>query len=98
VNVFPAEVEAVVSSHPAVREAVVVGVTDVRWGKRIHAVVVPIDPASPPSDAELERHCRARLAPPKVPKTFSLASEIPRSSVGKVRRREILERLERPAS
>src|SRR5206468_2329140 len=48
-NVYPAEVEAALSEHPAVGDVTVIGVPDAEWGKRVHAVVQPIDPTRPPA-------------------------------------------------
>lgn len=85
-NVYPAEVEAALSGHPGVGDVVVIGVPDVEWGKRVHAIVQPADPAQPPTVAELDRHCRDRLAAYKVPKTYEFTDSFLRSEAGKVRR------------
>jgi bile acid-coenzyme A ligase len=86
-NVFPAEVEAALSEHPGVRDAVAIGVTDPEWGRRVHAIVEPVEPARPPTDDELRAHCRERLTPYKVPKTFEIWTGDPlRSAAGKVNR------------
>ena len=85
-NVYPAEVEAALSGHPGVGDVVVIGVPDAEWGKRVHAIVQPRDPADPPTVANLDRHCRERLAGYKVPKTYEFAASFLRSEAGKVRR------------
>lgn len=85
-NVAPAEVEAVLESHPAVAEAAVHGVADQRWGERVVATVVLQSLASATAD-ELSGYCRVRLAGYKVPKAFSFAAELPRTSSGKLLRR-----------
>ncbi|MFN8512747.1 MAG: AMP-binding protein [Chloroflexia bacterium] len=85
-NVYPAEVEAVLSGHPAIGDVVVIGVPDVEWGKRVHAIVQPADPADPPAVADLDAYCRERLAAYKVPKTYEFADSFLRSEAGKVRR------------
>ena len=86
-NVWPAEVEAALTEHAGVRDAVVIGVTDPEWGRRVHAIVEPADPASPPSDDELRAHCRERLTAYKVPKTFEIWGEgALRTAAGKVNR------------
>ena len=86
-NVYPAEVEAVLAAHDAVIEAAVVGSEDVTWGQRVVAFVrtsAPIDAAS------LDVHCRAALAGYKVPREFRfVASPLPRTASGKVRRNEL---------
>lgn len=86
VNVYPAEVEAVLLEHPAVRDAVVVGVPDAEWGRRVHAIVEPSDRTSPPTDDELDRYLRARLHGAKRPKSYELIAQLPRDESGKIRR------------
>ena len=90
-NVYPAEVESCLSEHPLVADAAVIGLSDPRWGRRVHAVVLPRDPGLPPGAADLERHCRERLAPYKVPKTYEVVSALPRSEAGKLARRALVE-------
>lgn len=85
-NVAPAEVEAVLESHPAVAEAAVHGAPDPRWGERVVATVV-LHPDAAATDDELAGYCRVRLAGYKVPKAFSFAAELPRTSSGKLLRR-----------
>lgn len=84
-NVAPAEVEAVLVAHPAVADAAVVGRADALWGEAVTAFVVP-RPGVRLDAAQLHRHCTARLAPFKVPKSFELVSALPRTASGKVRR------------
>ena len=82
-NVYPAEIEDVLHAHPAVLEAAVVGVPDERWGEACAAFVV-LREGSNVGTEELQRLCRDRLARFKVPKTFTVVDELPRSSMGKV--------------
>jgi bile acid-coenzyme A ligase len=97
-NIFPAEVEAALSEHEGLADAVVIGLPDPEWGTRVHAVVQPADPANPPTEEELRAFCRARLAPYKVPKAFEVVDQVPRTSAGKVNRsRLVQERVEAPA-
>jgi long-chain acyl-CoA synthetase len=81
-NVYPSEIESVLSKHPAVQEAAVVGVTRGEGAESIKAFVVPGKPS--PSAEELLEHCRRFLAPYKVPKSFEFRSELPRTIHGKV--------------
>jgi bile acid-coenzyme A ligase len=85
-NVFPAEVENVLSEHPAVVDQVVVGVRDDEWGQRVHGIVQVADPAAPPTSEELRAFCRDRLAAYKVPKSFEVIERVPRTEAGKLNR------------
>jgi acyl-CoA synthetase (AMP-forming)/AMP-acid ligase II len=79
-KVYPEEVEAVLKAHPAITDAVVVGVPDDRWGSRVAAVVASTD--APPLEA-LQDHCRASLAGYKVPRSLTVVERIERSPAGK---------------
>ena len=68
-NVYPAEVEAALSEHSDVVDCAVVGVPDPEWGSRVHAIVQLRGGATATAD-DLRAHCRQRVAPYKVPKTF----------------------------
>ena len=81
-KVFPEEVEAALKSHPAVFDAVVVGVPDDRWVERVVAVVAP-RPGASPTLAQLADHCRTQLAGYKVPRQLTLVDEIVRTPAGK---------------
>ena len=82
-NVYPAEVEAALESHPRVRSSAVIGLPDEDLGNRVHAIV-QVDGDVP--DAELLAHLRGRLGPYKIPKTFERSTEPLRDDAGKVRR------------
>ncbi|HEX9766764.1 MAG TPA: AMP-binding protein [Nitriliruptorales bacterium] len=85
-NVFPAEVENTLSSHPGVADVVVIGVPDEDLGRRVHAIVVPADPEHPPSTDGLAAHARDRIAKYKIPRSWEFLDELPRNDVGKLRR------------
>jgi O-succinylbenzoic acid--CoA ligase len=87
VNVHPDEVEAVLAAHPGVAEAAVAGRPDPEWGQRVAAFVVPRDPASPPTLAELRAFVRERLAAAKAPRELVLVPALPRGPSGKLLRR-----------
>jgi O-succinylbenzoic acid--CoA ligase len=89
-NVAPAEVEAVLASHPAVAEAAVRGVPDAQWGERIVATIVLAAGASATA-SELESFCRVRIARYKVPKVFRFSLELPKTGSGKLLRRDLEE-------
>lgn len=85
-NVFPAEVETALSEHPQVNDVVVIGLADAEWGRRVHAIVEPVDPDDPPTADALKAYARERLAAYKVPKDFEIVARIPRTDAGKVNR------------
>jgi 3-oxocholest-4-en-26-oate---CoA ligase len=81
-KIFPEEVEAVLKAHPAVEDAVVVGLPDDRWGQRVAAVVQP-RPGAEVTLALLDAHCRASIAGYKVPRQLRVVPEIVRHPSGK---------------
>jgi acyl-CoA synthetase (AMP-forming)/AMP-acid ligase II len=81
-KIFPEEVEAALKSHPAVFDAVVVGVPDDRFGQRVAAVVAPRQGETPTLD-ELVEHARTKIAGYKVPRELHLVDEVTRSPSGK---------------
>lgn len=88
-NVWPTVVERALASHPAVAEVAVVGRADPEWGQRVVAVVVPADPAAPPTLAELRDHARATLPAYAAPTVLELADALPRTPGGKIRHRAL---------
>ncbi len=90
-NIFPSEIEKAIVAHPAVQDCAVVGVPDADWGEAVKAVV-ELKPGAAVDAAELAGFCRARLAGYKVPKSFEIWPELPRSAAGKVLRRKVRER------
>ena len=88
-QVWPREVEEVLSQHPSIAEAGVAGVPDAFRGEAVKAWVVLRTGASA-TEEELHRHCRAVLAPFKVPVAFEFRSELPKSLIGKILRRELV--------
>ena len=90
-NVYPAEVEAALIDHHKIADVVVIGLKDERWGRRVHAVVQPIDPSLPFSADEVIAYAKSRLAAYKVPKTVEFVQEIPRSAATKVNRRGLVD-------
>ena len=87
-NVYPVEVENVLCSHPAVREAAVVGTPSSVFGELVRAVVVLQDGAAA-TEAEIRKHCAERLASFKVPHKVAFTDALPRNPSGKVVKRWI---------
>jgi fatty-acyl-CoA synthase len=87
-NVFPREVEDLLSDHPAVEEASVLGVADEQFGQRLKAFVV-VRGGQTVSEDELKAHVRAHLASYKVPREIVFLDELPRNATGKVLKREL---------
>jgi bile acid-coenzyme A ligase len=90
-NVFPAEVEAALIDHPKIADVVVVGLNDLEWGRRVHAIIEPADPADAPTFDEVKAYVKSRLLPYKVPKSIELVDAIPRSEATKVNRGRLVE-------
>ena len=87
-NVYSAEVERAVLTHPAVADAAVIGVPDDRWGETVMAVVV-LAPGARLTLDELDAHCRDRLGGYKVPRRLEIADALPRNASGKVLKHEL---------
>jgi acyl-CoA synthetase (AMP-forming)/AMP-acid ligase II len=93
-SVAPAEVEAVLATHPDVLEAAVIGVPDPSWGELVCAVVVPAPGATPRLDA-LQRHCEGTLAGFKKPRRLECVAALPRTAAtGQVQRALLREQIQ----
>jgi long-chain acyl-CoA synthetase len=89
-NIYPAEVENALMSHPSVADAAVIGVPSERWGETVKAIVVAAPGASPTAE-ELIEHCRDRVARYKCPTSVDFADALPRNPSGKILKRELRE-------
>jgi fatty-acyl-CoA synthase len=90
-NVFPAEVEELLSSHESIQEAAAIGVDDEKFGQRLKAFVVLQDGAQLSED-EVKSYVKDNLANYKVPREVAFLDELPRNHTGKVLKRELAER------
>jgi acyl-CoA synthetase (AMP-forming)/AMP-acid ligase II len=90
-NVFPREVEDLLSDHDAVSEAAAIGVDDEEFGQRLRAFVVK-EEGREVSDEDLKSHVKANLAGYKVPREIVFVDELPRNATGKVLKRELADR------
>jgi acyl-CoA synthetase (AMP-forming)/AMP-acid ligase II len=89
-NVYSAEVENALSTHPSVAASAVIGVPSHQWGETVHAVVVAA-PNAHIDPAELQAHVRAQLANYKVPRSIDIVERLPLSGAGKVLKRQLRE-------
>jgi acyl-CoA synthetase (AMP-forming)/AMP-acid ligase II len=90
-NVYPAEVESVLFSHPAVADVAVIGVPDDQWGEAVKAVVV-LAPGASATAQDLIDYCRDKVAGYKRPKSVDFVDSLPRNPTGKILKRELRER------
>ena len=91
-NIYSAEVEAVLRTHPDVADVAVIAAPHERWGETPLAVVVATDGDQPPSLEELVAHCRTKLAAYKAPTRVEIVAELPRNASGKVVKPALRER------
>jgi fatty-acyl-CoA synthase len=90
VNVYPREIETVLTAHPDVAEAAVIGVPDDEWGERVRAFVALKSDARVGLE-ELMAYCQTELAGPKRPREITILDELPRNPTGKVLKRQLRE-------
>jgi long-chain acyl-CoA synthetase len=86
-NVYPNEIEEVIASHPGVLECAVIGVPDAKSGEAVKAFVVKKDPAVTVED--IVKFCSTQLTNYKVPKQIEFRTDLPKTNVGKILRREL---------
>jgi fatty-acyl-CoA synthase len=89
-NVFPQEVEELLGSHDSIKEAAVFGVDDEKFGQRLKAVIVTKG-GKKVSEDEIKKYVKSNLAGYKVPRDIEFIDELPRTSTGKVLKRELQE-------
>ena len=90
VNIYPAELEACLHAHPAVRDVAVIGVPDDHWGESVKALVA-LHPDAEATEQELIDWCRGRVADYKRPRSVDFVSDLPRDQAGKLLKRRIRE-------
>ncbi len=90
-NIYAKEVEEVLSAHPGVAQAVVIGVPDEKWGEAVKALIIKRQGVIV-SEEELINFCKTRLASYKKPKSVEFVNDFPKSTAGKVLKRELREK------
>ena len=85
-NVYPAEVERVLNTHPQVSQAIVIGVPHERWGETVKAVVIATEPIE---ESDLIAYARERLAHYKCPTSVVFVDSFPLNAAGKILKREL---------
>jgi acyl-CoA synthetase (AMP-forming)/AMP-acid ligase II len=91
-NIYPAEIETVISQHPAVAEVYVVGIPDDEWGQVV-AAAVKLHAGQTLTVEEIDALCQQRLAGYKRPRITALVNEFPQTSNGKIHRQRLAEEL-----
>jgi acyl-CoA synthetase (AMP-forming)/AMP-acid ligase II len=91
VNIYPAEIESVLLTHPKVADVAVFGIPHGDWGEEVKAVIEPVDGAAPGPGltAEILEFCRDRLAKYKTPRSIDYIDEMPRDPNGKLYKRKL---------
>jgi long-chain acyl-CoA synthetase len=87
-NIYSAEVETAIASHPAVAQSAVIGIPCKKWGETVHAVII-LKPDCSVSGEEIISHCRQYIAGYKVPRSIEFRDALPLTSVGKVLKTEL---------
>ena len=88
-NVWPEPVEAVLGTHPGVADVAVVGVPDSEWGEVVTALIVPLDPAAAPVLDDLRATVKKRMPAFCAPRRVVICDELPRTTLGKLKRHEL---------
>ncbi len=89
VNIYPAESEKELMGHPGIADVACIGVPHAEMGEEVKALVIPADPASPPSEAEILAWIRERIATYKCPRSVDFVDDLGRNTMGKINKRKL---------
>jgi len=89
VNIYPAEAEQVLTTHPAVLDVACIGIPHPEMGEELKALVIPRDPSNPPEATEILSFCRDRLSHYKCPRTVEFVDDLGRNTMGKINKRKL---------
>jgi fatty-acyl-CoA synthase len=89
-NVYPVEIEQILSEHPDVREVAVIGVSDEKWGE-VGKAFVTLKASSSASESDLRNYCEKNLARFKIPRYFDFRNSLPKGDSGKILKRKLAE-------
>jgi acyl-CoA synthetase (AMP-forming)/AMP-acid ligase II len=90
-NIYPAEIEAVMVEHPKIMEVAIIGVPDDRWGESVKAVII-LTPGEETSENEIIEWCKGKMASNSVPKSVDFATDFPRTPAGKGQKKVLREK------
>jgi long-chain acyl-CoA synthetase len=90
-NIYPAEIEAVMVEHPKIMEVAIIGVPDDRWGESVKAVII-LTPGEETSEEAIIEWCKGKMASYRVPKSIDFATDFPRTPAGKVQKKVVREK------
>jgi acyl-CoA synthetase (AMP-forming)/AMP-acid ligase II len=93
-NIYPREIEDALREHPAIADAVVLGLQDPDWGETVAAIVQLQPDTVPPAITELRRYLRARLAPHKTPRSWYISGSLPTNAMGKLQKFRLREQIQ----
>ena len=89
-NIYPAEIEAVMIGHPKIAEVAVIGVPDEKWGQSVKALIIAA-PGMDVTEEEIIEWCRGKMAGYRIPRSVDFVSEFPKTPTGKIKKKVLRE-------
>ncbi len=90
INIYPAEIEAVMIEHPQILEIAVIGVPDEKWGESVKAMVV-LKEGAKLTEQDIIEWCKGKMARYRVPRSVDFVTDFPRTAAGKVQKKVVRE-------